>query len=207
MIILKPTRFVCELNDILEETCFCSETFYPQVTNNFTFITHFDSLYIVIHRSAGHLIIRIVRIHKRAESKGYRGHFYKTTDVTDDTWIQVPIYFLLGSLRVIPLSFMAALKDWTCEGDKKKDKHEAGDDCRGKNKRQISSWSRVYSRRQSGTSRESPCTPSWRCQPAGIDVPAPHPQPDTLPRSLWTPAHSSSPTPWLNRKAPGQERC
>lgn len=63
----------------------------------------------------------------------------------------------------------------------------------------------VHLQRQSGMSRESPCTPSSWCRPACIDVPALRPQPDTLPRSLWTQAPSSPPTPWLNRRAPGQE--
>lgn len=63
------------------------------------------------------------------------------------------------------------------------------------------------SQRQSGMSRELPCTPSWWCPPAGIAVPAPHLQLDTLPHILWKPAPSSAPTLWLNRTAPEQENC
>lgn len=95
---------------------------------------------------------------------------------------------------------------------KSKDKHEAGDDLRQKNQQKKtqcsnSCWCCMNSQRLSGKSRESPCTPSWWCLPAGIDVPAPHQQLDTLPHSLWKRAPSSLPTPWLNRKALGQEKC
>lgn len=54
------------------EDCLCSETFYLQETKHRNKQPYFHHLYI------GAIII-----HKRVESKGYRGHFYKTIDTID----------------------------------------------------------------------------------------------------------------------------
>lgn len=123
-----------------------------------------------------------------------------------DTRVHVPTYFLLGSLRMTPPAFIAALNDWTY-GRVKRNKCEAWLKMEGGKKLLNSPWCCMYSQHQSGTSKESPCTPSWWCQPADIDAPAPHQQPDMLPHRWWKPAPSSLPIPGLNRKAPGQENC
>lgn len=124
-----------------------------------------------------------------------RGHLSKQLV----EWIHVPIYFLLGSLRMIPPSFIAVLKVWTYKTINNNLKYAViTPTC-------IIGRSCEYSQHRSGTSRESPCTPSWWCQPAGIESPAPPPQLDTLPRSLWKPVPSSLPTLWWNRSAREQE--
>lgn len=104
----------------------------------------------------------------------------------------------------LPLSLLLWKTEPVKETSQRTNKHEAGADLSGGEK---SSWCCMYSQHRSGTSRGSPCTPSWWFQPAGIDVPAPRPRPDTPPHSLWKPAPSLQPTPWLNRKPPGQESC
>lgn len=139
------------------------------------------------------------------ESKGYRRLFTKHQMWWTTLKIHVPTYFLRGSLRVIPPAFIAVRNDWTCERAKLNrwawSRWRLGYQCPN------SCWCCMNSQRLSGMSRVLPCTPSWWCLPAGIDVPAPRQQLDTPPHTSWKRAPSSLPTPWLNRRAPGQRNC